>query len=88
MAYETLQSIYPALLVGELPALPAHAWVGAGEELRELLRETAPQAKLDDEELERIKQSLIDFGALAADDMTTGLADLIEVLLPPANSGD
>ncbi len=92
MAFETLHSLYPALLVGELPAMPAHAWITVGEELRELLHTDDPpltldktkQAAIDDAELERIKQILIDFGALADDDFVTGLADLIEVLLPPA----
>lgn len=36
------------------------------------------------EDMARIRQILIDFGALASGDHVTGVADLIEILLPPA----
>lgn len=85
MAYETLHSLFPSLLLGNFPEWPEHTRVSAGEELRELLQDGVAQAESDDADLERIRQILIDFGALEKDDYSTGIADLIEALLPPAN---
>jgi len=54
-----------------------------GEELAELVdRAPGGEEALDD--MERIRELLVNFGALTADDLTTGLADVLENLLPPA----
>lgn len=81
-----LEALYTALLLGELPAWPTHEMISAGEELRDVVRDRLPQADDDAEELERIGQSLIDFGALDKDDRITGYADLIDALLPPGSA--
>lgn len=79
-----LQELAAILIMGNPPtSWPPHELIAAGEELRDLVRDGLPQANDDRAELERIEQSLIDFGALDKDDRTTGLADLIDVLLPP-----
>lgn len=85
MSYR-LTELFTSLIMGEgLPAAwPEHERVSAGEELRNLVRDAAPQADQDREELKRIERILTDFGALAVGDRTTGLADLLECLLPPA----
>lgn len=78
-----LHDLYAALILGELPAWPTHELISAGEELRELVRDKAPQAAGDRAELERIDEILIACGALDKNDRMTGAADLIEALLPP-----
>lgn len=85
MAFETLHSLYTSLLLGRWPDWPEHSIVSAGEELREVIREKLPELDEFEADHERIGEALIAFGALAPDDNTTGLADLIEALLPPAN---
>lgn len=78
-----LAELAAAMVLGRFPSWPAHALIAAGEELRDVLRDDLPQAETDRSELERIEQTLVDFGALAEGDRVTGLADLIDALLPP-----
>jgi hypothetical protein len=54
------------------------AFVSLGRQLDDMLVEH--KEMLDD--MVRIREALIAFGALAEDDRNTGVADLIEVLLP------
>lgn len=81
-----LAELAAVLILGSAPNWTRADLIAAGEELRDLVRDGVPQASDDREELERIEQSLIDFGALLPDDRTTGLADLIDALLPPGSA--
>lgn len=83
MANGHLTPLYSEMLFGRWPVWQEHDVIAAGEELREVVRDLLPQAEADAEELERITQILVDFGALEPGDQTTGLADLLECLLPP-----
>ena len=84
MRHEMMLALYAAMLRGVFPDWDARAITNAGEELRSIMDDAEP-AEERNEELARIQQILIDFGALGEDDKTTGIADLLEVLLPPAN---
>lgn len=82
-----LRDLADALILGRLPdRWSAGELIAAGEELRELVRDDMPRLAELDEELGRIEQSLIDFGALVEGDKTTGIADLIDALLPPGSA--
>lgn len=82
-----LQELAAILIMGNAPtSWPPHELIAAGEELRELVRDDMPRLAELDEELGRIEQSLIDFGALVEGDKTTGIADLIDALLPPGSA--
>ena len=54
-----------------------------GEQLDQTMRDAVDGIEALDE-LDRIREILEAFGALDPTDKTTGLADLIEALLPPA----
>ena len=79
-----LLALQDALLLGTAWTAPPADVTAVGEELRSILTEGVllPEVDVNAEELYRIRGALVAFGALTEDDVTTGLADLIEVLLP------
>lgn len=73
------------LRLGTCPILSSRDAMDAGDEILALLDGRAiGQAVIDASTTERVREILVAFGALGADDFTTSPLDILAVLLPPS----
>ena len=81
-----LATLRAALATGHLPPAIAQADPSKLQRISAELTLVIREGKEAIETVDRIRQTLIDFGALDPVDKVTGIADLLDVLLPPQGS--